>query len=205
MRCRRNDTGLLDDDSATTWRRAYAGPDTPSLYALAEDDIAEQVTLDIDIPSLEEAIAMSARDPLSTVLHFDVYVRVVLAYLSGLRMCLHCPCCSTDDFSSRSSSNAGVCTPCQNKFGKNARIMGGTFGMAESLVACTEHQGNDTPHIHGLMAVVTPYQYKTLLEIRDLIEHDMTEFDRIKRFIENMCREDHFDNEAHQASLPSLE
>ena len=46
---------------------------------------------------------------------------------------------------------------------------------------------------------------KKLLEIRDLIANDMTEFDRIKRFIENMCREDHFDDEAHQASLPSLE
>ena len=77
--------------------------------------------------------------------------------------------------------------------------------MAESLAACTEHQGNDTPHIHGLMAIACPYQYKTLLEIRNLIEHDVTEFDRIKRFIEHMCREDHFDNEAHQDSLPSLE
>ena len=121
-------------------------------------------------------------------------------------MCLHCPRCSTDDLTvGQTCEMPRACRPCQNKFGKNARIMGGTFGMAESLVACTEHQGNDTPHIHGLMAVVCPYQYKTLLEIRDLIQHDMTEFDRIKRFIENMCQEDHFDNEAHQASLPSLE
>ena len=29
---------------------------------------------------------MSARDPLSTVLHYDVYVRVILAYLAGLRI-----------------------------------------------------------------------------------------------------------------------
>ena len=117
-------------------------------------------------------------------------------------MCLHCPRCNAEE-----SGPFQTCrpVPCQNKFGKNARIMGGTFGMAESLVACTEHQGNDTPHIHGLMAVATPYQYKTLLEIRDLIEHDMSEFDRIKRFIENMCREDHFDNETHQSSIPSLE
>ena len=76
-RCRKNDTGLLNDDAATTRRRAYAGPDRPSLYALPEEDISEQVSLEIDIPSLEEAIAMSARDPLSTVLHFDVYVRVI--------------------------------------------------------------------------------------------------------------------------------
>ena len=85
---------LGTDDAATRWRKAYAGADTPSLYALPEDDIAEQVTFKVDmrlldsIPSLHETIAMSARDPLSTVLHYDVYVRVVLAYLSGLRMCL---------------------------------------------------------------------------------------------------------------------
>ena len=97
---------------------------TPSLYAYPEDDIAEQVTFKVDmrlldsIPSLQETIAMSARDPLSTVLHYDVYVRVVLAYLSGLRMCLHCPRCSTDTFSSNYVSNGcGNCklVPCQNK------------------------------------------------------------------------------------------
>ena len=77
--------------------------------------------------------------------------------------------------------------------------------MAEALVSCTGHQGNDTPHIHGLLAVVSPYQYKTLLEIRDFIKKDMREFDRIKRFIENMCREDHFDNEAYRSSLPRLD
>ena len=38
MRCRKHDTGLLDDDASTSWRRAYAGPDKPSLYAVAEDD-----------------------------------------------------------------------------------------------------------------------------------------------------------------------
>ena len=77
--------------------------------------------------------------------------------------------------------------------------------MAESLAAATEHQGNDTPHTHGVMAVVTPYQYKSLVEIRELIERDMKEFDRIKRFIEHMCREDHYDDEKHQASVETLE
>ena len=46
--------------------------------------------------------------------------------------------------------------PCQNRFGKNARVMGGSFAMAESLAAATENQGNDTPHIHGIMALVAP-------------------------------------------------
>ena len=179
MRCRKNDTGLLNDDEATSRRRAYAGPDRPSLYALPEEEISEQVSLEIDIPSLEEAIAMIARDPLSTVLHFDVDVRVILSYLSGLRMCLHCPRCSTDDFTAgHTCERFRACrsVPCQNKFGKNARIMGGTFGMAEALLSCSEHQGNETPHIHGLLAVVSPYHNKTLLELRDLIKNDMREF-----------------------------
>ena len=50
--------------------------------------------------------------------------------------------------------------PCQNKFGNNARILGGTHGMADALGAATENPGNDTPHVHGVMAVVTPYQKK---------------------------------------------
>ena len=95
--------------------------------------------------------------------------------------------------------------PCQNRFGKNARVMGGTFAMAESLAAATENQGNDTPHIHGIMALATPYQYKTLLEIRDLIKNDMSSFERIKQYIAHMCREDHFDDKGHQDSLESLE
>ena len=41
---------------------------------------------DLGIPSVQEAIAMSARDPLSTVLHYDVGIRVLLAWLTGIRM-----------------------------------------------------------------------------------------------------------------------
>ena len=151
---------------------------------------------------------MSARDPLSTVLHYDVYVRVILAYLAGLRMCLHCPRCSKEKTNlkfGKSFYEKCKVVPCQNRFGKNARVMGGTFAMAESLAAATENQGNDTPPIHGIMALATPYQYKTLLEIRDLIQKDVSNFERIKRFIAHMCKEDHFDNEGHQDSLESLE
>ena len=57
--------------------------------------------------------------------------------------------------------------PCQNKFGINARIFGGTHGMTEALGAATENQWNDTPHVHGVMVIVTPYQNKTLADIRD--------------------------------------
>ena len=124
---------------------------------------------------------MSARDPLSTVLHYDVYARVILAYLAGLRICLHCPRCSLEKtnrkFGSTMYERCGV-FPCQNRFGKNARVMGGTFAMAESLAAATENQGNDTPHIHGIMALATPYQYETLLEIRGLIKNDVSNVEK---------------------------
>ena len=83
--------------------------------------------------------------------------------------------------------------------------MGGIFGMAESLVAATDHQGNDTPHIHGLMAVVSPQQYKTLEEIRDEMQQDMEDFERMKRFREHLLREDHYDDKAHQSQLEQLE
>jgi len=139
MRARPNDTGLLADDAATRWRRKYARADRPSLY------IKEETTFTIDmkhldIPTVREAIAMSARDPLSTVLHFDVCVRVILSYLAGIRMCFHCPRCSLDqdDLMPHEDENklAGI-TPCQNKFGKNARLMGRSFGLAESLASAT--------------------------------------------------------------------
>ena len=67
------------------------------------------------------------------------------------------------------------------------------------------YRGNDTPHIHGVLAVVTPYQFKTLAEIRELLEKDLSQLDRIQRFIQHMCREDHFDNKGHQESLSALE
>ena len=88
--------------------------------------------------------------------------------------------------------------PCQKKFGNNARIFGDTHGVAEALGAATEDQGNDTPHVHGVMTIVTPYQNKTLADFRDSLEKDLNQFDRIKRFITHMCRVDNFDDKGHQ-------
>ena len=95
--------------------------------------------------------------------------------------------------------------PCQNKFVNNARIFGGTHGMAEALGAANENQGNDTPHVHGVMAIVTPYQNKTLDDIHDSLDKDLNRFYRIKRFITHMCRDDHFDDKGHQENLATLE
>ena len=104
MRYRKNDTALLEyngnkGDAATDWRRKFRGSNAPSLYAPNSSDAIDvaSFTTHLDpaaIPSVQEAIAMSARDPLSTVLAYDVTIRVVLSWLSGIRMCFHCPQCS---------------------------------------------------------------------------------------------------------------
>ena len=104
-------------------------------------------------------------------------------------MCLHCPQCNADkilNFRIESMHKAAGIVPCQNKFGHNARIFGGTHAMAESIGGATEHQGNDTPHFHGVMAVTTPYQVKTLAQIRDLIKKDLSQANLITRFREHM-------------------
>ena len=71
-----------------------------SVYSLI-DQAGETADVHFDysqlkLPSVSDAIAMSARDPLSTVPHYDVAVRVLLTWVNGLRMCLHCPDCSKD-------------------------------------------------------------------------------------------------------------
>ena len=69
---------------------------TEPFLRIAPDQVGETADVYFDyselkLPSVEEAIAMSARGPLSTDLHYDVAVRVLVAWVNGLRMCLHCP------------------------------------------------------------------------------------------------------------------
>lgn len=117
MRARAKDTGLLADDEATRWRKRFAGPSAPSLFRLEPDQVGETADVHFDyselkLPSVADAIAMSARDPLSTVLHYDVAVRVLLAWVNALRMCLHCLDCSKDNILTRKNercNQGGIC------------------------------------------------------------------------------------------------
>ena len=163
MRSRRNDTYLqaASGNTVRDWRRQYAGPDTPSLY--------EEATVSIDasrfpsFPSVQDVMALSANDPLATILHYNACIKVSLPLLVGLRCCLHCPSCSKEQpfdygYASRPSGQRtqyGACgqMPCQNKFGRNARIFGGTHALADGLCAVTEHQGNDMPHAHVFLSL----------------------------------------------------
>ena len=127
------------------------------------------------------------------VLHYDVQIKIILARILGIRMCPRCPHC-----------NQGK-RGCQNKFENNALPLGGTYGFCDALAGATEHQGEGTPHFHGLASIVCAYQHSTLQEIAALIEDDLLHVDEIKKFAEHICREDHFLHEEHQRQLPELE
>ena len=205
MRSRRNDTFIhkyrgQEKNAARDWRRLYAGPDVPSLYP-KQDDIVDEVSFSMDVarfescPGVKEALAMSANDPLSTVLHYNVSIKISLALVLGLRCCLHCPSCSQErafDYWTVNKVNEQekLCgmKPCQNKFGRNGRIFGGTHSLADGLTGATEHQANDTPHFHGMGSLATPYREKTLYDIQQLIMEKTVSVDSIKRFVEHMWR-----------------
>ena len=75
----------------------------------------------------------------------------------------------------------------------------------------TEMQGEGTPHGHGFVSLANMYQHHTLEEIGQIIEANARGLtpdimlDRVKRFIEHLQREDHYDNAWHQRNLPTLE
>ena len=79
------------------------------------------------------------------------------------------------------------------------------MGLVDGLCFATEHQGNDTPHAHGLYSPATLYRNKTLEDIKHLITEKLCTPDAIKRYVSHMCRKQHFDLEKHTAELPALE
>ena len=56
-----------------------------------DDPDCAQVAQEIELPCLTDRQALTAEDPLSTVLHFDVVMHVVIPALFGTRMCFQCP------------------------------------------------------------------------------------------------------------------
>ena len=107
---------------------------------------------------------------MSSVHHYDVDIRVLLARIFGVRMCWRCPHCNC-----RVLDWDGKDAACQNKFGNNAMALGGACGMCDALALATEHQGEGTPHVHGIATFVCPYQFKTLQDIAEMIEKELLE------------------------------
>ena len=77
------------------------------------------------------------------------------------------------------------------------------------------------PHGHALVSLVNLYQHKDLSEIVKILEdrcnglvqntseHDGKKpadvLERIKTFLDHICREDHIDHEAHASNIAELE
>ena len=135
-------------------------------------------------------------------------------------MCMNCPHCNCDE----NDPNIVVQRehrPCQDVFGHNSKIMGGYAGMAQSLGIGNEFQGDGTPHGHALVSLANLYQQKDLAEIAKILEercHEIVQntsehdgkkpadvLERIKTFLDHICREDHIDHEAHASNIAQLE
>ena len=101
---------------------------------------------------------MQTSDPQAVMESFKVNMRFILPRTFGYRMCPNCPHCSETN------------TPCANKFGNNFEPWGGIAGMAAANSCAVEYQGNNNPHAHGHVHLVSVYQHKTLEEIGELIK-----------------------------------
>ena len=161
-RYRRSDP-LLDPTVAPGESR-WIGPDQPRLSP-ADDDIV------VDLPEYDLRRLIRARDPLSVVDAFQVYMRMVLARLVGLRMCPECPHC-----------NKGA-NPCQNRFGSNALPQGGIFGRADALFSGVEAQSSQGAlHLHFELYVQRAHQHKTLEEIVGMIKQGSLSPEAVKTY-----------------------
>ena len=126
----------------------------------------------------------------------------------GVRMCFLCPDCNADPVDNNSGTQAPSCQDC---LGCNTKLMGGYAGLATAMCFATEYQGEATPHGHGFVSLANMYQHNTLEEIGNMIERNaegiLPEFmlERITRFCEHLQREDHYDQEKHDADLEPLE
>jgi len=136
-----------------------------------------------------------AKDPWAVMQNFTVSIKLLLPRLLGCNMCPYCPHCNGDD----------ECSPCLNKFGHAHRPLGGIAGLATGFGGSVEYQLNDNPHFHGNVHLVSLYQYMTLFEIAALMESNLISLQEISSWQSWVCREEHFDHDAHQASLPELE
>ncbi len=215
-RVRTHDTSLQAEDTCTQAKKRFRGADDPPIFVdgfvTSEADV-EKARVTLQLPSIKDRQGMNAQDPLSSVHHYLICAYVLLPGTFGLRMCFNCPHCNVDEHDPHydgGETTHGL-TPCQDMLGRNTKPMGGYAGLAEGMGFATEFQGDGTPHGHGFVCLVNAYQYGSLQDIADLIESNASKYSaedvlqRLTSFMEHLEREDHFDDELHQASLGALE
>ncbi len=189
-RYRSSDPAILCDKAPSTSVPAWAGASAPKIW---KEQSGNAVIMDLPPYTLRRIIV--ARDPWAVMQNFELSIKYVLPRLTGLRMCVDCPNCNTDESTQ----------PCANIFGHNMMPMGGVLGLGMALGGSVEYQGNDNPHFHGNLHLASVYQYKTLMEIAEMMESNVLQLADITSFQEWTCREDHFDLEGHNAALDVFE
>lgn len=80
-RARRNDPMLSRQDDVSSTRKRFCRHSEPSIFMM-------DASTEINFPPLSVRQGLNARDPLASVFHYDVCIRIILARLCGLRMCL---------------------------------------------------------------------------------------------------------------------
>jgi len=165
----------------------WIGSETPALSP--EDGYAA-----MELPEYELRRLISARDPLSAVDAHNIYVRVLLALLLGIRMCPECPHC-----------NMGK-NPCQNRFGSNALPQGGVLGRADALDGSNECQKSEGAlHFHCKVFVQRAHQHKTLVEIAGMIKAGLLQSSALKAYHNWICNETYPDVAKQEAAATHVE
>ena len=109
-------------------------------------------------------------------------------------MCPRCPHCSETK------------TPCQDRFGSNAELMGGQGGRSDGLVGAVESQKTTgTLHLHFWNFIQRAHQYLTLEEIGHKLEDALLKAEDLKRFCEHICCESYPSTEKIEAQLETIE
>ena len=94
---------------------------------------------------------------------------------------------------------------CSDVFESNASLMGGYPSIARAIAMAVEYQKETTPHTHGLAALSTVYSHNTLPVIASMLEENIQDARRAKRFINHLERSSCFNVEDHNKNLDHIE
>lgn len=180
FRARQSDPLLETKQMKENLARKWIGPFDPKL-------VAEESTANIPIPSAKVRAQLAAQDPHAVMAAFQAEVRVRLAQLLGLRMCMQCPHCA-----------------CQDRFGSNMLATGGIFGAAVALGGAIEFQFHTSPHLHFEVFLSNIYQYTSLADIAAKIEAKAFDPMELVKWYAWVKHEDTPDLKTHQENADRL-
>ena len=114
------------------------------------------------LPSYEDRRKVMSSDAFASVDGFRATVLLTYEHLFGMRLCNHCPNCSSSPH-----------TPGQYLFGSNAESDGGIFGRIDAGYSSIEAQNySGSLHAHSQLFVQCLHQHTSLREILAMVRKD---------------------------------